>query len=240
MTPAAATSDLHQPSTRRRARLVLGGTAAAVLALAVAAVPAGAAPVAPADVAAAQPTPVPTVRGPLPVTPTSYPFGAADHQRVPEDLDRYGYVEEEYLVSGTANVYRWPAGGPAVVRTAGAPYTTRVLVRRPASRDAFSGNVVVEMLNPSNLYDLNIGWALSHRQFLDRGDVWVGITAKRSRSRPSRASTRTGTPTCRSPTPCRCPTRATAPTSTPSSRATAPAARRTASSGTSTARSAPG
>ena len=34
------------------------------------------------------------------------------------------------------------------------------------------------MLNPSNLFDLNIGWALSHDQFMRNGDVWVGITAK--------------------------------------------------------------
>jgi hypothetical protein len=123
-------------------------------------------------------TPIPHVTGPLPVTATSYPFGAADHQLVPQDLDRAGYVEEEYLVSGEANVYSWPAPGPAVVRTPNAPYTTRVLVRRPAKRARFSGNVVVEMLNPSNLFDLNIGWALSHEQFMRNGDVWVGITAK--------------------------------------------------------------
>ena len=28
-----------------------------------------------------------------------------------------GYVEEEYLVSGKANVYDWPQTGPATVRT---------------------------------------------------------------------------------------------------------------------------
>jgi len=123
-------------------------------------------------------TPIPHVTGPLPVSATSYPFGAADHQLVPQDLAAHGYVEEEYLVSGKANVYDWPAPGPAVVRTAGAPYTTRVLVRRPAKRSRFSGNVIVEMLNPSNLFDLNIGWALSHEQFMRDGDVWVGITAK--------------------------------------------------------------
>jgi Alpha/beta hydrolase domain len=123
-------------------------------------------------------TPIPEVTGPLPVSAESYPFGAADHQLVPQDLARSGYVEEEYLVSGTANVYTWPAPGPAQVRTPDAPYTTRVLVRRPAKRSRFSGNVVVEMLNPSNLFDLNIGWALSHDQFMRDGDVWVGITAK--------------------------------------------------------------
>ena len=81
-------------------------------------------------------TPVPKVTGPLPVSATSYPFGAADHQLVPQDLHKIGYVEEEYLASGKANVYSWPAPGPAVVRTPDAPYTTRVLVRRPANRRA--------------------------------------------------------------------------------------------------------
>ncbi len=123
-------------------------------------------------------TPIPNVKGPLPVTMTSYPFGAADHERVPEDLKRVGYVEEEFLISGTANVYDWPKLGPATVRIANAPYTTRVLVRRPADRAKFSGNVAVEMLNPSNRFDLNIGWAISHKEFIRKGDAWVGITSK--------------------------------------------------------------
>src|SRR3954468_11661106 len=90
--------------------------------------------------AAAEATPLPHVTGPLPVTATSYPFGAADHTLVPEDLSKVGYVEDEYLVSGKANVYTWPAPGPAVVRTPDAPYTTRILVRRPAKASRFSGN----------------------------------------------------------------------------------------------------
>ncbi|WP_098484844.1 alpha/beta hydrolase domain-containing protein [Georgenia soli] len=118
------------------------------------------------------------VVGPLAASATSYPFGAANHQAVPEDLSKVGYVEEEFLVSGDANVYTWPAPGPAVVRTPDAPYTTRVLVRRPAKDQHFSGNVVVEMLNPSNLFDLNIGWAMAHEQMTANGDAWVGITAK--------------------------------------------------------------
>ena len=66
----------------------------------------------------------------------------------------------------------------AVIRTPDAPYTTRVLVRRPASKSRFSGRVVVEMLNPSNLFDLNIGWAIHHDEIVRQGDAWVGITAK--------------------------------------------------------------
>ena len=108
---------------RRRRTLAL-----VCLALGVLAAPAGAA------------TPLPQVTGPIAETASSYPFGAADHERVPEDLARVGYTEQEYFVSGKANVYNWPAPGPAVVRTAGAPYTTRILVRRPATASSFSGN----------------------------------------------------------------------------------------------------
>ena len=123
-------------------------------------------------------TPLPKVVGPLPATTDSYPFGAADHERVPEDLSKVGYVEEEFLLSGNANVYDWLAPGPAVVRTPNAPYTTRVLLRRPATRSRFKGVVVVEMLNPSNLFDLNLGWAISHKELVLQGAAWVGFTAK--------------------------------------------------------------
>ena len=123
-------------------------------------------------------TPVPRVKGPLPVTATSYPFGAADHELTPEDLRKVGYVEEEFLSTGAANVYDWPKLGPVTLRVTNAPYTTRVLIRRPLSRAKFSGNVAVELLNPSNRFDLNIGWALSHKEFVRKGDAWVGITSK--------------------------------------------------------------
>jgi Alpha/beta hydrolase domain len=120
----------------------------------------------------------PSVVGPIAATAQSYPFGAADHTRAPQDLRKLGYVEEEYFFSGTGNVYDWPASGPAIVRTAAAPFTTRLLVRRPADARRFSGTVVVEMLNPSNRMDLNIGWAISHEHWVRQGDAWVGITAK--------------------------------------------------------------
>ena len=136
-----------------------------------------ASPSTPAE-ALAGPTLVPTVVGPLPVSVDSYAFGAADHELIPEDLSKVGYLEEEYLVNGTANVYSWPAPGPAVVRTPNASYTTRMLVRRPANSAQFSGNVIVEILNPSNSFDLNIGWAMMNRQIVANGDVWVGVTGK--------------------------------------------------------------
>ncbi len=148
-------------------------------------VPAAATPRVTASTTAATTTPMSTtsiegtkIQGPIPVTSTSYPFGGAAHTRVPENLRKIGYVEEEYFVSGLANVYTWPKPGPAVVRTANAAYTTRILVRRPAKAARFSGNVVVEPLNPSNLFDLNLGWGLMHDQLIRNGDIWVGVTIK--------------------------------------------------------------
>jgi Alpha/beta hydrolase domain len=122
--------------------------------------------------------PVPEVAGPIPSTATSHPFGGAADQLVPENLASVGYVEEEYFVSGKANVYEWPQAGPAVVRTPDAPYTTRILVRRPINPADSSGNAVVEMLNPSNLFDLNIGWAIMRKHLVRSGDTWVGMTSR--------------------------------------------------------------
>ncbi|MBT2188788.1 hypothetical protein KK488_17685 [Sphingobium sp. H33] len=65
-----------------------------------------------------------------------------------------------------------------MIRSANNPYTTRVLIRRPGDRAKFSGRVIVEMLNPSNKFDLNIGWAMHREEIMRNGDAWVGITAK--------------------------------------------------------------
>ncbi len=123
------------------------------------------------------PSPLTSVTGPIAQTEASHAFGGAGWALNPEDLGARGYVEEEFLISGKANVYDWPATG-AIIKSADAPYTTRVLVRRPISKTKFSGRVVVEMLNPSNLMDLNIGWAIHHDEIVRSGDAWVGITAK--------------------------------------------------------------
>lgn len=123
--------------------------------------------------------PLPNASAPLVSTAQSHPFGGAGYASVPQDLKALGYIEEEVFVSGNANVYDWRKdSATAVVRASNAPYTTRVLIRRPIKQGKFSGNVVVEMLNPSNLFDLNIGWAMSQKQIVRSGDTWVGITAK--------------------------------------------------------------
>src|ERR1700704_3110065 len=90
-----------------------------------------------AAIAAGQGTPVPKFTGPIPVTADSYPFLAADHNMVPFDLAKYGYVEQEFIVSGNANVYDWAADGSLTVKTEKAPYGARILVRRPANAARF-------------------------------------------------------------------------------------------------------
>jgi hypothetical protein len=121
---------------------------------------------------------LPKVIGPIPVTRDSYPFMSANHAVEPFDLNKVGYVEKEYLVSGRANVYDYASNGGLKVRSAGAPYTTRILVRYPADPRKFSGNVVVELLNPSDKYDEDLVWDLIRNYLIENGDAYVGITSK--------------------------------------------------------------
>jgi hypothetical protein len=92
------------------------------------------------------------------------------------DLPGRGYVEEEFFVSGTANVYDWAADGRLTVKTANAPYTTRILVRRPANPARFSGNVIVELGNNARRFDWAFTWSLSYEHFMENGDAWVLLT----------------------------------------------------------------
>ena len=64
-----------------------------------------------AAIASAQPATLPRITGPLPVTASSRPFLGASQNLTPIDLAKTGYLEEEYLVSGAANVYDWTADG---------------------------------------------------------------------------------------------------------------------------------
>jgi hypothetical protein len=118
------------------------------------------------------------VTGPVEATEVSYPFNAAGHSAVPQDLAVSSYIEEEYFVSGKANVYDYDAGGNVIVRTPGAPYTTRILVRRPSDKSGFSGNVIVELNNPTAMHDMDLQWMFCRDFFIENGDIWVGITVK--------------------------------------------------------------
>ena len=129
-----------------------------------------------AAVGAEQPD-LPHLGAPLPQTQASHAFLSSAHLKKPLDLSRYGYVEEEYLISGQARVFD-RSTGPAPKVLAQGPYTTRILVRRPRDLRRFNGTAIVEPFNPSTAVDLPIMWAESHQQMLADGYAWVGITIK--------------------------------------------------------------
>ncbi|QFU91886.1 alpha/beta hydrolase domain-containing protein [Amycolatopsis sp. YIM 10] len=101
------------------------------------------------------------------------------------DLAARGYVEEEYLMSGTANTYEqvgaWTEDGRWNMRvaTTGNPYTTRMLVARPSNPAKFNGTVVIEWLNVSFGVDIPVDLSQSHEHFLRSGAVVVGLTTQK-------------------------------------------------------------
>jgi hypothetical protein len=133
--------------------------------------------------------PTPTVTGPLASdVPGSadhnYPFFATDVV-----LSDYGYVEQEFFIDGTANVYSAPApsGGignnaasatTATIVSSGHPYRSRLLVRRPTDPAKFNGVVVVEWFNVTNGYDTDVHWFYQKEFFLRAGYAWVGVSAQ--------------------------------------------------------------
>jgi len=119
---------------------------------------------------------VPDYTGPIPVTVESWPLMADDRLQHPVDLAAAGYVEEEFFVTGRANVYDWDEDDGATIRSSGAPYTTRILVRRPLDAGRSSGNAYVELGNNARQYDWGFSWSLSHEYFIENGDTWVLVT----------------------------------------------------------------
>lgn len=98
-------------------------------------------------------------------------------------LEEYGYVEEEFVASGTAESYR-PATPQAedglwtFEPDGSADYRTRVLVRRPENSSDFSGTVIVEWLNVSGGVDANVEWVQLAEEITRQGHVWVGVSAQ--------------------------------------------------------------
>lgn len=99
------------------------------------------------------------------------------------DLASVGYAEEEFRFEGVAQSYaivgdRGPDGRWQVEKRAVAPFTTRLIVRRPTDATRHSGTVVVEWLNVSLGTDTDPEWVMMHRHLRRRGDVWVGVSAQ--------------------------------------------------------------
>lgn len=101
------------------------------------------------------------------------------------DLSTVGYTEEEFFLSGDASAYTSAEplsedGEWTVEPAEEAPYTTRVLVRRPSDPAAFDGTVVMEWLNVSGGLDASPDWSYTHDEIIRTGAVWVGVSAQQA------------------------------------------------------------
>lgn len=112
----------------------------------------------------------------IPVNASSYPFASAARYL---DLEAYGYRETEYYMEGTANVYQSVGNtGEVEVRCRDAAYVNRLIIRAPKELHKASGNVVVEIINPTSFMEIDRMWILGYQKFLRDGDIYVGITSK--------------------------------------------------------------
>ncbi|MCL2839391.1 MAG: alpha/beta hydrolase domain-containing protein [Defluviitaleaceae bacterium] len=111
----------------------------------------------------------------IPITSDSKPFAAAADTC---SFDKIGYIEDEFFMSGTANIYKEGENRKPEVIFHDAPYTTRLLIRRPIDITKFSGNVVFEILNSTAGIDIDRMWVNSWQFFTRNGDIYVGITSK--------------------------------------------------------------
>ena len=120
----------------------------------------------------------PTVTGPV-----TGGNGAVVVQATAFDLGSVGYTRSEYFLSGNAESYvpeepldsdgRWQ-----VTPESSAPYTTRIVVNRPADPARFNGTVVVEWLNVSGGLDAAPEWIYAHNELIREGYAWVGVSAQ--------------------------------------------------------------
>jgi Alpha/beta hydrolase domain len=100
------------------------------------------------------------------------------------DLAASGYVTEEFFLSGTATSYKRVGqftedGNWQVEHAVTAPFTTRIVVVRPADARKFNGAAVVEWLNVSGGTDLAADWGALHRELVRSGFAYVGVSAQR-------------------------------------------------------------
>jgi Alpha/beta hydrolase domain len=98
-------------------------------------------------------------------------------------LSSVAYTQSEFFISGHASSYSPTAplgsdGKWQVAPSTTAPYTTRIVVYRPADPDRFNGTVVVEWLNVSAGVDAAAEWLYSHNEMIRDGYAYVGVSAQ--------------------------------------------------------------
>lgn len=127
------------------------------------------------------------VEGPLPATEGNRPWNASIDRIQPLDVAALGYIEEEYFISGRANVYDWDQNGRPAIKAEGAQYVTRILIRKPKDRTSSSGTVWINPSNPTLGVDMDGLWGCCSSFLSHRGDVVVNITFKPASMRAMKA-----------------------------------------------------
>jgi Alpha/beta hydrolase domain len=108
-------------------------------------------------------------------------------------VESNGYIAEEYLLRGVADVYESVTMADALdtntrdnvadqnkrnfplQRTsAGQPYCTRLVIYRPAQASRFSGAVVMETTHPLG-GGANLVWRSINTFFMERGDAYIAV-----------------------------------------------------------------
>ena len=118
---------------------------------------------------AAKSIPIPQISGPVATTPESgESYRGSNEQPVPgpglpmPDLERVGYVQEEFVVSGMVD---------------GKPYRTSLLVRRPKDLKRFSGLVGVETIHAGGAIPF---WGTGREVWAAGGHGWVAVASQRA------------------------------------------------------------
>ena len=120
----------------------------------------------------------PTVSGPV-----TGGNGAIVLQATSFSLSSVGYTQSEFFLTGNASSYTPAAplgsdGRWQVTPASSAPYTTRIVVNRPANPARFNGSVIVEWLNVSAGLDVAPDWVIAHNELIRDGFAWVGVSAQ--------------------------------------------------------------
>ncbi len=85
------------------------------------------------------------------------------------DIGELGYVEEEYFASGMARAHGLDDE---------APYTTRLIVRRPREAGQFNGTVLLDWVNVTAQFENAVDTLEAHRYFLREGYAFVHLSVQ--------------------------------------------------------------
>lgn len=101
------------------------------------------------------------------------------------DLQRAGYIAEEFVLQGEATSFEACAAGASdcdehVTRASATNYCTRLMVFRPIDPARYCGTTIVEWLNVRHGGDIASEWTRTHRHIMRKGMIWVGVSAQRA------------------------------------------------------------